>query len=244
MSNKVVTEAYLSKILDKLYKWMPLKRNNGGIIQNEGEENTLQTINNGEVALGKYNETDSNTLLTIGIGEEGDRKNAIKICKNGEIYIISNIQNRTTESLQSLLDKKGVTICDSYIDMMSYSTQDYLGKMLYLTSDSYYEDQKYDEGLYIVSLGNGGVKLIKIADALKKELSNYYTKAEVEKMINEITLGDFSGVYYTKTEVDNLINPLIDKVDQHQEFMHSPISVNDLEEITMTDINKNGIVGK
>ena len=128
--------------------------------------------------------------------------------------------------------------------MMSYSTQDYLGKMLYLTSDSYYEDQKYDEGLYIVSLGNGGVKLIKIADTLKKELSNYYTKAEVEKMINEITLGDFSGVYYTKTEVDNLINPLIDKVDQHQEFMHSPISVTDLEKITMTDINKNGIVGK
>ena len=233
--DKIVTSKSLNAILNKLYEWMPFKKNNGGIVQN----NTNNTTNTGEIALGNYNISDSNTILSIGIGDEDNRKNAIQICKDGQIHIITNFTNHTSESLQHLLDIKGVSICDSASDMESYISTDYLGKLIYLNV----EDGGYESGLYIVSRGDGGVKLFKIADSIKKELSNYYTKEEVEKLISDITMGDLSGLYYTKTEIDDQISDVKGKIDDIEEFIDNPITLNELEIITNTDINNDGNIG-
>lgn len=243
MANKLITTTYLNKILEKLHDWMPFKKNNGGIVQSESNgETTLQTVNNGEIALGRYNVTDSNTLFTIGIGDENQRKNAIRISKNGEIFIITNIKGQP-ESLQHLLDIKGVTICENYEEILPYISNEYNGKMFYLTQESQYNDSIYDEGLYVVTYSSGGTKLIRIADAIKKELSNYYTKEEVERLITDISMGDLSGIYYTKTEIDNIISPLNRRISKNEEFIKNNISVYELEEITKTDINSDGIIG-
>ena len=58
---KLATVGYVEAILHKLQDWMPFKRKNGGILQDSKDENgeqTLQTTNTGEIALGKYNKSD------------------------------------------------------------------------------------------------------------------------------------------------------------------------------------------
>ena len=67
---KLATVSYVEAILRKLQDWMPFKRKNGGILQDSKDENgeqTLQTTNNGEIALGKYNKSEIDTLLSVGI---------------------------------------------------------------------------------------------------------------------------------------------------------------------------------
>lgn len=233
--DKIVTTSYLNTILTKLYEWMPFRRRNGGIIQN----NTNITTNSGEVALGDYNTSDSNTILSVGIGSADNRKNAIRICKDGQIHIITNFTAHTSESLQHLLDLNGVSFEDNYTEVEKYATEEYLGKLIYLTKSH----DEYDDGLYIISRSEGGIKPFYIAESIRKELSNYYTKAEVEKLISEVTLGDLSSLYYTKTEIDETISNINDKLDEHDEFIEKPITLEELEVLTDTDINKDGNIG-
>ena len=234
--DKLVTTKYLNAILNKLYDWMPFKKNNGGIVQNSSNE----TSNVGEVALGNFNLTNANTILSIGIGSADNRKNAISICKDGQINIITNFKSHTTESLQHLLDLNGVSFANTAEEIEKYSSSDYLGKLIYL-KESF---DGYDEGLYIISRGNDGIRPFFIAESIKKELYNYYTKTEVEKLISDITLGDLSGLYYTKTEIDNVINNLDERIAKSEEFIDSPISLEELEVLTDTDINNDGNIGE
>lgn len=237
--DKVITTEYLNTILSKLYNWMPFKRKNNGIIQNDSNIVT----NTNEIALGSYNETDSNTILSIGIGDENNRKNAIKICKDGQIHIVTNFANHTSESLQHLLDLNGVSLCDDYSIVMDYSNEDYLGKLLYLTKESTYLDEVYEIGLYIISRCDNGIKPFKIADSIKKELSNYYTKSEVEELITKISMGDLSGIYYTKSEIDEIVNSIDNRVSKTEAFVERPITLNELEVIINEDINSDGNIG-
>lgn len=237
--DKVITTEYLNTILSKLYNWMPFKRKNNGIIQNDSNIVT----NTNEIALGSYNETDSNTILSIGIGVENNRKNAIKICKDGQIHIVTNFTNHTSESLQHLLDLNGVSLCDDYSIVMDYSNEDYLGKLLYLTKESTYLNEVYEIGLYIISRCDNGIKPFKIADSIKKELSNYYTKSEVEELITKISMGDLSGIYYTKSEIDGIVNSIDNRVSKTEAFVEQPITLNELEVIINEDINSDGNIG-
>lgn len=248
-TQKIVNTSYIDTILRRLYDWMPFKRKNGGIVQDSKDENgesTLTTLNDGEIALGKYNSTDSNTILTIGIGDKIEKKNAIKICKNGEIYIVTNLLNGKVESLQTALDKKGVEVCSDYESMIPYISEEYLGKCIYLTQSSSYNDNVYDEGLYIVSLSTKTgekIKLVKIGDSLKNDLSNYYTKEEVNELIKDITAGDLSDIYYSKDDIDNIVMSLNDRIEIVEEFIDEPINVNELESIIKKDLNNDGNIG-
>ena len=50
----------------------------------------LVTENENEIALGKYNISSGDTVFSFGIGtSENDRKNAVEIKKDGNIYIWS-----------------------------------------------------------------------------------------------------------------------------------------------------------
>lgn len=246
-NNKIVTPSYINTILRKLYDWMPLKRKKGGIVQNVVDENgnlVLNTTNENELALGQYNVTDSNTILSIGIGDKFERKNAIKITKDGEIFIITNINGGSAESLQHVLDKKGVDIYDNYSDMLKYMNSDYIGKCLYLKQDSTYNNVVYPEGLYIVSIdATDNIILSKIGDSLNNDLSNYYTKEEVNDIISNIVLGDTSDIYYTKDDIDDMLGSISERLESVEDFIDEPILINDLELIIKKDLNNDGNIG-
>ena len=245
---KLATVGYVEAILHKLQDWMPFKRKNGGILQDSKDENneqTLQTTNTGEIALGKYNKSGAETLLSIGIGSREERKNAISIKQNGEIFIITNIQNYKVESLQSILDKKGVTILNDESELDEYKTLENLGRMFYINNEF--------GALYVISYKTpSGYDAFKIGDSIETDLSNYYTKEEVNKLIDAINAGDIDlANYYTILEVDEKVKVLqeqIDNIDGRLTFVEdvieTPISTEDLESIIGLDINNDGKIGK
>ena len=127
-NQKIITTAYIDALLDRLYKWMPFKRKNGGIVQDsldsEGN-NTNQVSNQGEIALGNYNKTNTDTVLSVGVGNsDADRRNALEIRKDGMIYIITDLKTNSIESLQNTLAKKGTSICTTYDEISYYISKD------------------------------------------------------------------------------------------------------------------------
>ena len=245
---KLATVGYVEAILHKLQDWMPFKRKNGGIYQDSRDENgeqTLQTTNNGEIALGKYNKSDIETLLSIGIGSREERKNAISFKKNGEIFIITDIKNYKVESLQRILDTKGVTIINDESELAEYKTSENLGRMFYINNES--------GALYVISYKTpSGYDAFKIGDSIETDLSNYYTKDQVNALIDSIHAGEIDLTnYYTISQVDEKIENLqgqIDTMDGRLTFVEgvieTPISTEDLETIIGSDINNDGKIGK
>ena len=245
---KLASVSYVEAILHKLQDWMPFKRKNGGILQDSRDDNgeqTLQTTNSGEIALGKYNESKTDTLLSIGIGSREERKNAISFKKNGEIFIVTDIVNYKTESLQSILDKKGVTILSDESDLEEFKTSDNLGRMFYINSEN--------GGLYVISYKTpSGYDAFKIASSVETDLSNYCTKEEVRELINSIQAGDIDlANYYTISQVDEKVENLqgqIDNMDNRLTFVEGviedPISTEELEDIIGLDMNNDGKIGK
>ena len=251
---KLASVSYVEAILHKLQDWMPFKRKNGGILQDSRDDNgeqTLQTTNSGEIALGKYNKSEIDTLLSVGIGSREERKNAISFKKNGEIFIITDIQNYKVESLQRILDKKGVTILLDESELDDYKTFENLGRMFYINNEF--------GALYVISYKTpSGYDAFKIGDSIETDLSNYYTKEEVytkeqvRALIDEIKAGDNDLTnYYTISQVDEKIENLqgqIDTMDSRFTFVEgvieTPISTEDLETIIGSDINNDGKIGK
>ena len=245
---KLASVSYVEAILHKLQDWMPFKRKNGGILQDSRDDNgdqTLQTSNEGEIALGTYNKTDIDTILSIGIGSREERKNAISFKKNGEIFIVTDIVNYKTESLQSILDKKGVTILSDESDLEEFKTSDNLGRMFYINSEN--------GGLYVIGYKlPSGYDAFKIASSVETDLSNYYTKAEVRELINGIQAGDIDlANYYTISQVDERVENLQGQIDNMGDrltfvegVIEDPISTEDLEDIIGLDMNKDGKIGK
>ena len=245
---KLATVGYVEAILRKLQDWMPFKRKNGGIFQDSKDENgeqTLQTTNTGEIALGKYNKSELDTLLSIGIGSREERKNAISFKNNGEIFIITDIKNYKVESLQHILDTKGVTILSDESELDEYKTVENLGRMFYINNEF--------GALYVISYKTpSGYDAFKIGDSIETDLSNYYTKAEVHALIDSITAGDIDLTnYYTISQVDekieNLqgqINNINNRLTSVEDVIETPISTEDLETIIGIDVNNDGKIGK
>lgn len=241
-NQKFINEGYIKKILSSLYDWMPFKKYNEGTIQN----NTNKVTNSGEIALGSYNESDIDTLLSIGIGSDGIRKNAIKINNNGEIYIITDLKTNSIESLQNSLNKKGVTICESYEEMLPFLSTEYLGKLLWLNNQYVYNDNTWKRGLYIVCIdtqNDGKLGLFNLGSSIEEELANYYTKEEVNLLLDKAIAGDLDlSNYYTISEIDTKIEVLNNRLDNIEEWMNNPIEIEDLERITNIDLNNDGII--
>lgn len=245
---KLATVGYVEAILHKLQDWMSFKRKNGGILQDSRDDNgkqTLQTTNNGEIALGKYNKSELDTLLSIGIGSREERKNAISFKNNGEIFIITDIKNYKVESLQHILDTKGVTIISDESELDEYKTFENLGRMFYINNEF--------GALYVISYKTpSGYDAFKIGDSIETDLSNYYTKAEVHALIDSITAGDIDLTnYYTISQVDEKIESIQGQIDNIsgrltyvEDVIETPISTEDLETIIGLDVNNDGKIGK
>lgn len=250
MSNtteKIATVSYVEAMFKRLSDWMPFTRKNGGIMQNNG---TLETTNTDEVALGKYNKSELDTLLSIGIGRREERKNAISIKNNGEIFIITDITTGKVSSLQNALNQKGVTFCNTSDEFEEFYNEESLGKLLYLLES----DDMYTAGLYVIGIQSNGGNIVpfKSGSDVKVDLSNYYTKEEVNALIDKINSGDIDLTnYYTISEVDTKINKinldiseLTVRVDNIEDWIDEPISNNDLELIIGKDLDNNGHIGQ
>lgn len=235
--DKLVRVSFIKGILNKLYNWLPFRKNtDGSIVQTDIDGTTTNEVNNpNEVALGKYNLSDIDTVFSFGIGEDGNRKNALKINKNGEIFIITDLNTNNIESLQQRLNDSNVIFCNTYDEMNLYlNTGKRAGTFLYLVEESVFEEVSYTKGLYMICTNSRGGDqiLVNIGTSLDSKLENYYTKEEVRKLIDGIVAGDINlADYYTIAEVDVKVKELNDRLVVVENWKEAPIDDDILKEI-------------
>ncbi len=234
--DKLVRVSFIKGILNKLYNWLPFRQNSdGSIVQTEADGTTTNEVNNpNEVALGKYNLSDFDTVFSLGIGEEGARKNAISIKRNGEIFILTDLTVSSVESLQKQLEMTKVVFVNTYGEMELYlSTGKYVGRFFYLLEDDIQNDIEYKSGLYIISKdreNNGIIK--KIGSSLESKLENYYTKEETRILIDSVAAGDIQLTnYYTISEIDIKFEELDSRITSIENWKDDPIDNDILFEI-------------
>jgi hypothetical protein len=204
------------------------------------------TTNEGEIALGKYNTTDVKTLLSLGIGAEENRKNAIQVNIDGEIFIITDIKTGSIESLQTIIQRNSISICLSYDEMLEYCVLDLVSKLLYLRNDSLYNDVEYKSGLYMVCLDaqTNAPVIVNIGSSVEADLSNYYTKEEINQIIDKVNAGEVTLLdYYNKNEIDTTVKKIEDRLDTIEDFIENPIQTKELEIITQIDLDNDNKIG-
>lgn len=234
-NKKIIDIRYINKILEKLYEWMPLKRNNGAILQDSKDETgtiTTQATNINEVALGYFNKSNKDTILSVGVGVSDDiRKNAIEIKKDGTIYIITDINTNSVESLQNIINNSKTTLVDNYSDLIQYLSLDNLGRLFLLTKDSIYEGTTYISGLYMVSMVNDKPGLIRFGETSSTSKDYGEIISELEIRIGELE------------KIEERVINLEERVDVLEEWKESPLSISDLETITNMDLNNDNKIG-
>ena len=245
--DRIVRESFITRILENLYNWLPFRRqSNGSIVQvNADGQSTNVTTNENEIALGNYNETDINTLLSVGIGSEQQRKNAISINKDGEIFIITDLKTSSVESLQKRIENNTLTVCKTIDELLLYKNEQHISKLLYLTDTVDYNEITYYAGLYSVSKDNSNnVFLFNLGISANVDLSNYYTKEEVDLIIDKVNAGEIDLLnYYTKSEIDKTVDDINTRLEDVEDFIKNPIQTTELEIITNTDLNNDNKIG-
>lgn len=229
-NKKIITTTYIDALLNRLYKWMPFKRKNGGIVQdslNESEDNTLEITNTNEIALGSYNESNQNTVLSVGIGtSDTDRRNAIEIRKDGMIYIITDIKTNSIESLQNALAKKGTVICSTYDEVSNYISKDSIGQLIYISENISYDGGEYTQGLYVVGNSSMGIPI------LTKLGTTSSSTVDLSQRVDELEI-----------RIGNL-EDFESRIQNIENWIDKPILIEEIENITKQDLNDNSIIGK
>ena len=229
-NKKIITTTYIDALLNRLYKWMPFKRKNRGVVQDSLDEsgnNTLDVTNKNEIALGSYNESNQNTVLSVGVGaSDTDRRNAIEIRKDGMIYIITDLKTNSIESLQNALAKKGTVICTTYDEVSNYISKDNIGRLIYISENITYEGGEYTQGLYVV--GNSSMDIPVLTKLGTTSSSSIDLSQRVDEL--EIRIGNLEDF---ESRIQNIEN-----------WIDEPILLQELENITKQDLNDNSIIGK
>lgn len=229
-NKKIITTTYIDALLNRLYKWMPFKRKNGGVVQDSLDEsgnNTLEVTNKNEIALGSYNESNQNTVLSVGVGTSNtDRRNAIEIRKDGMIYIITDIKTNSIESLQNALAKKGTVICTTYDEVSNYISKDSIGQLIYISENISYDGGEYTQGLYVV--GNSSMNIPVLTKLGTTSSSSVDLSQRVDEL--EIRIGNLEDF---ESRIQNIEN-----------WIDEPILIEEIENITKQDLNDNSIIGK
>ena len=79
----------LSQFLNNLISWLPIK---GFTSNGKSKSSTLDVQNEAEIAMGTYNVSSSDTLMSIGNGTADARKNALEVKSDGSVYIMKDGQ--------------------------------------------------------------------------------------------------------------------------------------------------------
>jgi hypothetical protein len=158
-----------------------------------------------------------NESINFVVGTE--EKEVLSIKSNGEIFYVNNLNTGYLESLQDRLSKIGLIIVNTEQELLDSSVSENVSKYFYLENSG----ETYCAGLYyiIINASKGGVIEPKLlGQDIKLELTNYYTKEEVENYLKE---------YVTHEEISNVVT----------EENVETIVVNKIKEIISTDENGN-----
>lgn len=150
------------------------------------------------------------------VGEE--TKTVLSINYNGEIFYL-NGNNISEESLQTKLNKIGLTIINDETEFSSICTKTNLGKYIYLENSG----ENYSAGLYNIILNannHGNIEPKLLSQDIKNELNNYYNKEEIDSYFKN---------YVSKVEIETYVTE-----ENVQEII-----VKKLEEIIKTDEDGN-----
>lgn len=150
------------------------------------------------------------------IGEE--TKTVFSIAANGEIFYIAEPNTTTLESLQNRLNKIGLQIIETELEFNNLCNDKNLGKLVFLNTTG----ELYCSGLYSIVLDANKNKIEPklLSQDIKNELTNFYTKEEVNSYLNN---------YVSKAELETFVTE-----ENVQEIV-----VKKLEEIIKTDENGN-----
>lgn len=99
MSNLVTTlglKNALQAFLDNLIHWLPIK---GFTVNGKSNSHTLTVNNDSEIAMGRYNISSPDTLMSVGNGSEGSRKNALEVTTDGGVYIMNGEQKMKLQDM-------------------------------------------------------------------------------------------------------------------------------------------------
>lgn len=95
-------KSVLTQFLEKLIAYLPIK-------MNKSNSDTLDVQNETEIAMGSYNLSSSDTLMSVGNGSQEDRKNAFEIKKDGGIYIYKDgAKIKLQDNLNGELDYESI----------------------------------------------------------------------------------------------------------------------------------------
>lgn len=167
----------------------------------------------------------NNEKIDFVVGEE--TKPVLSINYNGEIFYL-NGNNISEESLQTTLNKIGLTIINDETEFNDICTKSNLGKYIYLENSG----ENYSSGLYNIILNannHGNIEPKLLSQDIKNELINYYDKEEINSYFKN---------YVSKAEIGTIVTE-----ENVQEIV-----VKKLEEIIKTDedgnisVNLNGYV--
>lgn len=100
MEHKIISSNILELILRKLYSWMPFRK---GRNSRTIEESGLEAHNDFEVAIGKYNESETGTMFSVGVGNSTQRQNAFEVKETGEVLIRKDLNGSAMVSLQDFI---------------------------------------------------------------------------------------------------------------------------------------------
>ena len=150
------------------------------------------------------------------VGEE--TKTVFSITANGEIFYIAEPESTTLESLQNRLNKIGLQIIETELEFNNLCNDKNLGKLVFLNITG----ELYCSGLYSIVLDANKNKIEPklLSQDIKNELTNFYTKEEVNSYLNN---------YVSKAELETFVTE-----ENVQEIV-----VKKLEEIIKTDENGN-----
>ena len=150
------------------------------------------------------------------VGEE--TKTIFSIAANGEIFYIAEPNTTTLESLQNRLNKVGLQIIESELEFNNLCNDKNLGKLVFLNITG----ELYCSGLYSIVLDANKNKIEPklLSQDIKNELTNFYTKEEVNSYLNN---------YVSKAELETFVTE-----ENVQEIV-----IREINEIIKTDENGN-----
>lgn len=150
------------------------------------------------------------------VGEE--TKTVFSITANGEIFYIAEPESTTLESLQNRLNKIGLQIIETELEFNNLCNDKNLGKLVFLNTTG----ELYCSGLYSIVLDANKNKIEPklLSQDIKNELTNFYTKEEVNSYLNN---------YVSKAELETFVTE-----ENVQEIV-----IREINEIIKTDENGN-----
>lgn len=151
----------------------------------------------------------NNEKLDFVVGEE--TKTVFSIASNGEIFYIAEPNSTTQESLQTQLNKIGLTIINDETEFNSICTKSNLGKYIYLEKSG----ENYSSGLYTIVLNannHGNIEPKLLSQDIKNELTKFYTKEEVNGYLDNYVSKSEIGTIVTEENVEKIIVQKLEEI--------------------------------